>query len=61
MISYSPVFAGEYAYVLRFNAKEPACLVQFDTEKDEIVKKIEFPSDKAFIIMIQEKTGLRGS
>jgi len=57
MVSYSPAFAGEYAYVFRFNPGEPEYIVQFDTNKDETVKKIEMPPDKAFNNMIVDEKG----
>jgi len=55
--SYSPAFAGEYAYVLRFNPGEPEYIVQFDTDKNEIVSKIEVPPHKAFNNMIVDENG----
>jgi hypothetical protein len=57
MGTYSPAIAGEYAYVLRFNPGEPEYIVQFDTTKDEIVKKIEMPANKAFNNMIVDENG----
>ncbi|MCX6827587.1 MAG: hypothetical protein NTV06_10055, partial [candidate division Zixibacteria bacterium] len=56
-VSYFPAFAGEYAYVLRFNPEEPECIVQFNTDKDEIVRTIEIPAKKAFNNMIVDENG----
>ncbi len=56
MFSY-PTFADEYAYALRFNPNEPEYLIQFDTTKNEIARKIELPHHNAFNDMVVDENG----
>ncbi|MFC1767047.1 YncE family protein [Candidatus Margulisiibacteriota bacterium] len=46
-----------HAYVLRYNPGEPACFVQFDVNKDEIVREIPKPRGKGFNNFIVDEKG----
>jgi DNA-binding beta-propeller fold protein YncE len=53
----SLAYAGDYAYVLRFNGNEKPRLVQFDVDKDEIRSEIEFEDHDAFNNMVIDEKG----
>lgn len=49
--------SGNFAYVFRFNQGEPGCIVMFDADKDEIIRKIDLPPDSGFNNLIVDESG----